>query len=230
MNEGHGPVGALARLAVDHLGLCGSQGLERRRKVIGDEADVMHAFAPLIQEPRDTTVGVDRLDELDPRGGVRARGQEAEPHPLRREDGRILLGCQVEELAVASERRLDRAHDDRDVMDRPDPGPASRSMLSPHTSHGVGDLAERHRRLDAGTDPRQHVLGAGRRAFEVGDGGVGRRLVPGSREGLGSARPGSPRARDRCAAAPVASSTPSSAYALTPTMTRSPASTASCCS
>ena len=61
MNENHGPVGTPARLAVDHLGLCGSQGFERRRKVLGDEADVMHAFAPLVQEPRDTTVAVHRL-------------------------------------------------------------------------------------------------------------------------------------------------------------------------
>ncbi len=133
MNEGNGPVGAPARLTIDHLGLRRSHGLERRRKVSRNEADVMHAFAPLIEEPRDTTVVVDRLDELDPGGGVLTRGQEAEPNALRLEDRRVLLGCQVEQLAVANERRLDRAHDDRDVMDRPDPRPLRHGRCSPHT-------------------------------------------------------------------------------------------------
>ena len=165
MNEGHRPVGALARLAVDQLGLRGGQRLERRRKVIGHEADVMDALAPLVEEPGDTALGVDRLDELDPRGGLRAGGQEAETHALAAKTDGSSSGAEAEELAVASERRLDRAHDDRDVMDRPDPRPSRHGRCSPHTRRMALAISPSVTvSLDAGTDPRQHVLGPGRGA------------------------------------------------------------------
>ena len=107
MHEGHGAVGAAARLGIDQLSFAGGKVLQLSGQVIGHEAEVVDAFAASRQESRDSALLVDRLDQLDPRRRLRTGGQEAQTDTLRREDDRIGLGGEPEELPVARQGCLD---------------------------------------------------------------------------------------------------------------------------
>jgi len=72
-----------------------------------------------LREPGQPAI-VDRLDEFEPGRWLGAGRQEAETHALRREGHRWRLRLEAEELAVPRQGLVDRADDDRDVVDRSD--------------------------------------------------------------------------------------------------------------
>ena len=78
----------------------GRQVGELPRQVVGDEADVVDAFAARSKEPGNAALVVDRLDQLDPRRRLGAGRQEAEAHALHAEDDRIGFRRQPEELPI----------------------------------------------------------------------------------------------------------------------------------
>ena len=123
----------------------------------------MDSLAPGGQKTCDAAVVVDRLHELQARGGLRPGRQEAEAHALGREGHRFRVRLQAEQVAVPRHSLLDGPHHDRDVMDRAD----AHGRCSPHARRQrVRDLAERDIGVDARTDAREDVLRASRRRLE----------------------------------------------------------------
>ena len=113
MQEGHRPLGSLARLAVDELHTVRRQPVQARREVGDLEADVVEALALVGQETGHPGGGVGGLDELDL--GL-ADGQERDAHTVAL-DGQQQLQRQPQGVAVEAQRGLHVTHDDGHVMD-----------------------------------------------------------------------------------------------------------------
>ena len=86
---------------------------ELARDVVGLEADVVHAFAALVEKPRHRAFGIDRLEELDLRV---ADGEQRRPHTLVTYLGG-LVDVKPENVAVEAVRLLEAANHDPDVVD-----------------------------------------------------------------------------------------------------------------
>ena len=93
-----------------------SRRRQRPRRGSDLEADVVEALALARQEARDAGRVVGRLDELDLRL----------PHPQERDPDAVVgdvhdgLELEPERVAPEPERRVDRAHDERDMVDAAD--------------------------------------------------------------------------------------------------------------
>ena len=117
MEEGDRAFGAAARGGVDELDPADLETEERLGEVRDLEADVMETLALLVEEARDAGRVVGRLDQLDLRL----------PHPEERDPDPIVgdvhdrLDVERERVAPETERVLDRADDQRDVVDTADP-------------------------------------------------------------------------------------------------------------
>ena len=113
MDEGNRPFRAATRLPVDELHAVGSHPLKSGTDVGDLVTHVVHALATGGKEPRHTGRVVRRLHELDL--GL-AHAEERDAHAVGR-DVEHGLERQPEDVAVERQRLLDRADDDRDVMD-----------------------------------------------------------------------------------------------------------------
>ena len=110
-------LGAPARGRIDELDAVDLEAEQRLGEVRDLEADVVEALALALQEARDAGRVVGRLDELDLRL----------PHPEERDPHVVLRDVHDVSSSSASASRqrpsdvLDRAHDERDVVDPADP-------------------------------------------------------------------------------------------------------------
>src|SRR5688500_9651444 len=213
-------------LSVDELRLGRGQRLQGGRQVISQKADVVEALVSLGEKASDPALRIDRLDELDERRGVGPGWDEAEAHPLGGEDERVAVWLEAEELPVTRQRVVDRAHDDRDVMD----GPDGHGRCSPHTLRRAPAISPTV--TPASTADR--IRGT---TFSVPAAAAVRALRASA--AAGASRPArTDRVRSTWRASSSGSmawgagrcSSPSSVKAFTPTITRSPDSMARCVS
>ena len=117
MEEGDRPLGAAARGRVDQLDPADLEAEERLGEVRDLEADVMEALALPLEEAGDAGRVIGRLDQLDLR---LPHPEEGDPDPIVR-DVHDRLDLEGERVAPETERFLDRADDQRDMVDPPDP-------------------------------------------------------------------------------------------------------------
>jgi len=117
------PLGAAARGRVDQLDPADLEAQERLGEVRDLEADVMEALALLVEEAGDAGRVIGRLDQLDLR---LPHPEEGDPDPIVG-DVHDRFDLEGERVAPETERVLDRADDQRDVVDPPDPANGRRN-------------------------------------------------------------------------------------------------------